>query len=110
MKMRTMLLALIAGLCAISALPAKAGDLARHSAKAIPAVQAYGTDGLYFGVFTQGGGGSVNSSVAGVNSASLVTNQIGIGGAVGYAKSVASGSAFLAVEAMASVNNVNGSQ
>lgn len=107
---RTMLYALIAGAVAISTAQAADNLPPPIKAPAAAPVQAYGTDGLYFGAFTQGGGGSVNSSVAGVNSASLVTNQIGTGGAVGYAKSVASGAAFMAIEGMASVNNVNGSQ
>lgn len=106
MKMRTMLLAALA--CFGIAVSAQAADVG-PPLKALP-IQTYGTDGTYFGVFTQGGGGSVNSSVAGVNTASLVTNQIGIGGAVGYAKSFGAAGAFMAGELMASVNNVNGSQ
>lgn len=88
---------------------ARASDsLPAMPAKAVP-VQAFGTSGLYFGIYTEGGGGSVNASVAGVNTASLVTNQIGIGLAVGYAWSLQN-AAFLAVEGMGKVNNVNGSQ
>ena len=33
-------------------------------------------NGFYFGVGTMGGGGNVNVSVPGVNTSSLVTNQI----------------------------------
>lgn len=102
---------LVAALAVSLFLPrgAMAGDIAGPAAavKAAP-VQAFGTSGLYFGIFTEGGGGSVNASVAGVNQASLTTNQIGIGGAVGYAWSLQN-SAFMAIEGMAKVNNVNGS-
>lgn len=103
---------LVGALALLSVEPARAGDIAQPAltTKAAPAPQAYGTSGSYFGVFTEGGGGSVSATVAGVNSASLVTNQIGIGGLVGYARSVPGSDAFMAIEGMAKVNNVNGSQ
>lgn len=95
-------------LSALLAPSARAADvLSPVKAAALP--QAYGTSGLYFGIFTEGGGGSVDASVAGVNTASLVTNQIGIGAAVGYAWSMPAAGAFMALEGMGKVNNFNGS-
>lgn len=76
---------------------------------AAPAPQAFGTSGGYFGIYTEAGDGTVNGSVAGVNSASLVTNQAGIGFLAGYAKTLAADGAFTAFEARFKVNNVNGS-
>jgi hypothetical protein len=57
--------------------------------KAPPSIVAngypYETSGLFFGLFTEGGGGSVNASVPGVAAASLTTTQAGLGVTAGYA-------------------------
>jgi hypothetical protein len=45
----------------------------------------YETAGLFFGLFTEGGGGSVNASVPGVVAGSLTTTQAGLGVTAGYA-------------------------
>lgn len=67
--------------------PAFAADLA---VKAAPPATAffngypYGSSGLYVGLLTQGGGGSVTATVPGVASASLTTTSASIGGTVGW--------------------------
>jgi len=70
----------------------------------------YQTQGIYFGLYTQGGGGSVEGSAVGVNKNSLTTNEIGVGGTVGYAWGVPSRNVFIAVEAMFGWRNFNGSE
>lgn len=67
------------------------------------------SSGFYFGLGTMGGGGSVAVSAPGVNSNSVVTNQIGVGGIVGYARNVPNSQLFAAVEGWFGWNNVNGS-
>lgn len=67
------------------------------------------SSGLYFGVGTVGGGGSAQVNAPGVNSASLVTNQIGVAGIVGYTWGVAGSPMFVAVESWFGWNNINGS-
>ena len=75
---------------------------------------AYPTaSGFYFGLGTMGGGGSANVSTGaavglGLNSASLVTNQISVNGLVGYAWNVPGSAMFAAVEAWFGYNNFNG--
>ena len=71
---------------------------------------AYPTvSGFYFGIGTLGGGGNANVSAPGINSASLVTNQIGVGGIFGYAWNVPNSQMFAAAEGWFGWNNVNGS-
>jgi hypothetical protein len=71
---------------------------------------AYPTaSGFYFGIGTMGGGGSVSASVPGVNSNSLVSNQIGVGGILGYAWNVPNSQYFAALEGWFGWQNFNGS-
>ena len=70
----------------------------------------YGGSGVYFGIYTEGGGGAVNATVPGVGSASLTTNSADVGGSVGYAWANKSGNVFVAIEAMFGWTNFNGSQ
>jgi hypothetical protein len=67
------------------------------------------TQGFYFGVGTMGGGGSVNASVPGVNSASLVSNQIGVAAILGYVWNVPNSQYFAAAEGWFGWQNFNGS-
>ena len=69
----------------------------------------YQSSGFYFGVYTEGGGGSVNGSVPGVGPASLTTTSADIGGSIGYAWGSKGSSVFLAAEAMFGWTNFNGS-
>lgn len=66
-------------------------------------------NGFYYGIGMVGGGGTANANVPGVNSASLVTNEIGVAGIVGYTWGVANSPMFVAVENWAGWNNINGS-
>src|ERR1700722_3961710 len=68
----------------------------------------YGDSGFYFGLYTEAGGGSVNGSVPGVGSASLTTTSASVGGLLGYAWGLKSGSVFVATEAMFGWTNYNG--
>jgi hypothetical protein len=87
---------------------ARATDVAKANPFAALATgYPYQTQGVYFGVYSGGGGGSVQGTAVGVNSNSLVTNQIGVGGTVGYAWGVAKSSVFIAAEAMFGWKNFN---
>lgn len=68
----------------------------------------YGSSGLFFGVYTEGGGGSVNASVPGVGSASLTETQAGVGGTVGYAWGQKNSPVAISVEADFGWTNFNG--
>src|SRR6266481_4802849 len=110
MKLRTMLLAFMAGLGMISA--AIGADLP-VKAPAQPAWLAgypYGSSGPYVGLLTEAGAGPVVASVplAGVNPASLTTTTAGIGMNFGYAWG-SKGSMFAyAIEGKVTANNFNG--
>jgi hypothetical protein len=104
--MRKFMIMLAASLLATSAfaadvsMPTKAPLLS----KAYPL-----TSGLYFGLGTMGGGGNVNISAPGVNTNSLVTNQISFNGILGYVWNVPNSQYFGAVEGWFGWNNFNGS-
>jgi hypothetical protein len=66
------------------------------------------TSGIYFGVGTLGGGGKVSASVPGVNSNSLISNEIGVAGIVGYVWNVPNSQYFAAVEGWFGWTNFNG--
>ena len=112
MKKFLILLAALAGISAAQALEVHAADVL--PAKAIPKVQpaflstGYTGSGFYFGLYTQGGGGAVNGSVAGVGSASLTTTSASIGALGGYAWTNQAGNVFFAGEAMFGWQNFNG--
>ena len=69
------------------------------------------TSGIYFGVGTMGGGGPVGltSSIPGVNSNSVITNDISVSGIIGYAWNVPNTQMFAAVEGWFGWTNFNGS-
>lgn len=86
--------------------PARAADM---PVKAIAQPFAYPSgSGFYFGVGSVGGGGPANVNVAGVNDASLVTNQISANILAGYAWNVPNSSKFLAIEGWGGWQNFNG--
>lgn len=68
----------------------------------------YTTNGIYFGLNSMGGGGSVDAAGTGVNPNSLVSNEIGVGATIGYSWSNG-GNVFYAVEGMFDWQNFNGS-
>lgn len=93
--------------------PALAADLPTKAAPKLNPIFAgypYATSGLYWGLNTLGGGGSVNATGAGVNPNSVVSNQAGAGVTIGYAWGMANTPVFYAVEAMFDVQNFNGTQ
>ncbi len=66
------------------------------------------TSGLYFGVGTLGGGGTVSADVPGVNQNSLVSNQIGVAGIIGYVWNMPNSAYFAAAESWFGWQNFNG--
>jgi hypothetical protein len=106
-------LILIAALASL-AVPAAAADLT--IAKSQPSILSsvfsgypYGSSGLFFGVYTEGGGGSVNATVPGVGSASLTDTQAGVGGTVGWAWGQKNSPVAFSVEGDFGWTNFNGS-
>jgi hypothetical protein len=65
--------------------------------------------GFYFGLGTMGGGGTVNAAVPGVNSNSLVSNQISVNGILGYVWNLPNTQYFAAAEGWFGWQNFNGS-
>jgi hypothetical protein len=96
------------------AVPSKAGDINAPAVKA-PALQSifngypYGSSGLFFGLFTEGGAGAVQGSVPGIGSASLTSTQAGVGGTIGYAWGRAGSPVAFSVEGDFGWTNFNGS-
>lgn len=97
-----------AALAAI-ALPAAAADIMPVKApvkNTLFSGYPYAGSGFYWGINTIGGGGSVQASGVGVNPNSVVSNQIAVGGTIGYV--YGNGNVFYAAEAMFDLNNFNG--
>lgn len=71
---------------AVTAASSQAADMASKNPPAgvVSNGYPYGTSGLFFGAYTEAGGGSVNGSVPGVGSASLTDTQAGLGLTLGY--------------------------
>lgn len=90
--------------------PAVAADLPTIPNKALTLAAAYPLQGcgIYYGFNTMGGGGSVQGTVAGQNSASITETQAAIGVQAGYACASADGNRFYAFEALFDFTNVNG--
>jgi hypothetical protein len=90
--------------------PAFAADMKPFPVKAPLLSTAYpSTSGIYFGVGTLGGGGTVTADIPGVNQNSLVSNQIGVAGIVGYVWNVPNSAYFAAAEGWFGWQNFNGS-
>ncbi len=104
-------LAVLASFTGAQALEVQAADLpVKVAPKAQPLsfFNGYTGSGLYFGMYTQGGGGAVNGSVAGVGSASLTSTSASAGALAGYAWAGGNGNYFVAVEGMFGWQNFNG--
>jgi hypothetical protein len=73
----------------------------------------YGSSGLFFGLYTEGGGGNVGgaatSPVAGTNPAGLVELNAGVGGTLGYAWGTKGSAVAYSVETDLGWTNFNGS-
>lgn len=96
--MRTLALLLLTTVAAAAAdIPIKAPTLAGYP---------YDKSGFYWGISTWGGGGHVNGTLPGIDSAALVTNQMGIGGTVGY--TWGNINYFYALEGTLGITNING--
>jgi hypothetical protein len=110
--MRKIMLAAIAASIALLAIaPARAADLPGKAPAAQPyqfTGYPYGSSGPVFGLYTEAGGGPVNASVAGVNSASLTTTTAGVGIMGGYAWGSKTSMLAYSVEGKVSANNFNG--
>ena len=97
---------------ALALLPAAAmaGDMATK-APPVPSFLTnypYGSSGLFFGIYTEGGSGPVAASVPGVGSASLTQTQAGVGGTIGYAWGQKGSPVAVSVEADFGWTNFNG--
>ena len=75
----------LAFVAALVAGPAFAADLPIKAAPLIPVAYPYQSSGLFFGIYTEGGGGSVSATVPGVGAASLTTTDAAFGATIGYA-------------------------
>lgn len=110
MQMKKLLLAsaaLLLGAAAHAAdLPVKAPATSPWFSAAYP----YQSSGIFFGVYTAGGGGSVSASVPGVGAASLTTTTAEIGGTVGWAWGQKGSPISYTLEGDFGVTNFNGSQ
>lgn len=103
---------LVVAIAALSMVSAAAADLPAKAppswlgpiAKGYP----YGSSGLFFGLYAEGGGGSVQGTVPGVGSASLTTTQGSAGLTVGYAWGWKNSPIAFSVEADFGATNFNG--
>lgn len=103
MKMRTMMLALIAGSLAIAAMPAKAADVATKAPSAFLTAGYPTKCGFYYGIGTGGNAGSVNGAAVGTQ---IVQGDIDA--VVGYTCPFAT-YGFWFVEGQGGFSNLNGS-
>jgi hypothetical protein len=72
----------------------------------------YGSSGLFFGLYTEGGGGNVGSaatSPSGANPAGLVELNAGVGGTIGYAWGTKGSPVAFSIENDIGWTNFNGS-
>lgn len=108
--MKSLLLGL--AVAALSATASFSADALKAPAKAainsLYTGYPYGSTGFFFGLFTEGGGGSVNGSVPGVGSASLTETQAGVGATIGYAWGRAGSPVAFSVEGDFGWTNFNG--
>lgn len=106
---KTIMLAAMLSLAATSAFAADMMPL-KAPAKASLLSAAYPTaNGFYFGIGTLGGGGTVSASVPGVNTNSLISNEIGVAGIIGYVWNVPNSQMFASAEGWFGWTNFNGS-
>lgn len=96
-------------IAALFASPAFAADMIPLKAPPKLSLAYPSTQGFYFGVGTMGGGGKVSGDVPGVNSNSLISNEIGAAFILGYVWNVPNSAYFAAAEGWFGVTNFNGS-
>lgn len=101
---------LAAALAAILVTPAIAADISTKAPKAFGLTDAYPyqSSGLFFGVFTEGAGGSVAATVPGVGPSSLTTTTGAIGGTLGYAWGRKGSAIAYSIEGDFAFTNFNG--
>jgi hypothetical protein len=105
------LLAILAAFGLLGATSAYAADNLPSvitKAPAIPTAYPYQSSGLFFGLYTEGGAGSVSATAPGVNPASLTTTDAGLGVTVGYAFGQKGSQFAYTTEADFGVTNFNG--
>lgn len=96
------------------ALALASGISAAHAADnlksppANPVAYPYQSSGLFFGVYTEGGGGSVSATVPGVGASSLTTTDAGLGVTIGYAFGSKASAVAYSFEADFGFTNFNG--
>lgn len=104
--MRAFFLAVLAGCCL--AAPVEAADISTKAPIVVPNGYPYQSSGLFFGAFTEGGGGSATAGSPGVNPASLTTTDAGLGLTVGYAWGTKASAFAYSAEADFGFTNFNG--
>jgi hypothetical protein len=110
MKKALFLLSFCLALATCSPKPVFAADLPTKAPAFAPAL-SLDTTGLYFGLWTTGGMGTVQGSavqVTGANPNSITATEAAIGGLVGYYWAMSNSTQFIAVEGMLGWQNVNG--
>jgi hypothetical protein len=85
-----------------------AADLPVKALTPIPVMYPYQSSGLFFGIFTEGGGGSVAATVPGVGPASLTTTDAGLGATIGYAWGTKGSPVAYSIEGDFGFTNFNG--
>jgi hypothetical protein len=102
---------LLAALAMMSVLaaPAHAADIATKAPVSWLKGYPYDSSGLFVGIITQGGGGSVAANVPGVTSASLTTTSASIGATIGYGWGSKNSLVAYSAEASFMATNFNGS-
>lgn len=108
--LRFVVAVLVVMLLLLSQPPARAADLPMKAADWQQAFKGYpyGSSGLFFGVFTEGGGGPVTATVPGVGAASLTTTSATIGGTIGYAWGAKNSPVAFSLEGDFGFTNFNG--
>lgn len=102
------LIRILAFVSAAFATAAVAADLPVKASPWFSQAYPYQSSGIFFGVYTEGGGGSVTATVPGVAPASLSTTSAGIGGTVGWAWGQKGTPVSYTVEGDFGVTNFNG--
>jgi hypothetical protein len=111
-KIMRKLFGILGGLALLTSTAAMAADQNPPVFKAPSVISngyPYGSSGLFFGAYTEGGGGSVNGSVPGVSSASLTDTQAGLGLTLGYGWGTKGSPFGFTLEGDAGWRNINGS-
>src|SRR5882762_1361555 len=101
---------LAAAIAALAMTPASAADMPTKAPVGgfFSTSYPYQSSGLFFGLYTDGTGGSVAATVPGVGAASLTTTTAAIGGTIGWAFGQKGSPVSYTIESDFGVTNFNG--